>query len=145
LDRPAANEFMHKYILVLPDSEGPISGLVFHSRVPPSVEVDDVRGCGEIETSAAGFDREHEERDGIVLLELPYEILALLDRRLTMQQEATFPEHGAEERLERRRYLLELGEDQRLFLLFSNDLRDVAQTCELAAILLSPCAVAEPL
>ena len=104
-----------------------------------------MRGGGEIEPGAAGFDREHEERDAFVLLELAHQILALPDLRLAVQDEAGPPEHRAQERRQRRGRLLELGEDERLLLPGGDHLGDVAQTRELAAVLLGPGAVAEPL
>src|SRR6266545_6909786 len=141
----AANELAHEHILVLPDSERPVSGLVFHSRIPPTIEMDDMRGGGEIEPCPAGLDREHKERDALVLLKLAHQILALLDLGLAVQNKAGAPEHGAEECRQRRGRLLKLGEDERLLLPGAKHLRDVAQARELAAILLGPCAVAEPL
>ena len=81
----------------------------------------------------------------LVLLKLAHQFLALLDLRLAMQHEAGPPEHGAQERRQWRRRLLELGEDKRLLLPGGDHLRDVAQTCELAAVLLGPRTVAEPL
>src|SRR5258706_8525062 len=122
-------------ILSLPDSESPVGSLIFHCRVPPPVEMDDVRGCGEIEPGAASFEREHEERHVFVLLELAHKFLALLDLRLTVQDKAGPPEYRAKERRQRRRCLLELAEDQRLLLPGRNHLHDVAQTREFAAVL----------
>ena len=54
-------------------------------------------------------------------------------------------EHRAQERRQRRRRLLELGEDQRLLLPGGDLLGDIAQARELAAVLLGPGTVAEPL
>src|SRR5450432_3382747 len=48
-----ANEFMHKDILGLSDSESSISRLIFDGRVPPPVEMNDMRGSGEIKPCSA--------------------------------------------------------------------------------------------
>src|SRR3970040_1521683 len=40
--------------------------------------------------------------------------------------------------------LAELGEDQQLLLLCRDDLRDLAQACQLSAVTLSPRAIAKP-
>ena len=74
--------------LRLADAERAIGGLVLDRRVPPAIEVDDVRRGGEVEPGAAGLEREHEERHALVLLELPHERLALADRRLAVQHQA---------------------------------------------------------
>jgi len=44
---------MHKHILGLSDSEGSVGSLIFDSRIPPPVEMDDMRGRGEIRCVAA--------------------------------------------------------------------------------------------
>ncbi len=81
----------------------------------------------------------------LVLLELADQIFALFDLRFPMQDEAGPPEDRAEEGRQRRRRLLELSEDKRLLLPGGKDLRDIAQTRELAAVLLRPGTVAESL
>src|ERR1700678_1270255 len=141
----AADEFVDKHIPSLPDSESPVSGLVFHSRVPPPVEMDDMRGSGEIEPGAACLEGEHEKWDVFVLLELANKLLALPDLRLAVQDDAGPPKHGTQERRQRRRRLPELGKDQRLLLPGGDHFRDIPQTRQLAAVLLGPCTVAEPL
>src|SRR5262249_33564677 len=78
LHRAEADELMDKHVLGLPDAEGAVGRLVFHSRVPPPIEVDDVRSCGEIESRPAGLDGEHEERDALVLLKPRTRSLRLL-------------------------------------------------------------------
>src|SRR5260370_34049782 len=62
-----------------------------------------------------------------------------------MQNETWPPEYRTEKGRERRRCLAKLGEDQRFLLPSGNDFCDVAQAAELAAVLLTPCTVAEPL
>src|SRR5437899_2528923 len=51
----AANEFVNKNVAFLTDAEGAVGGLVFHRRVPPAVEVDDVAGLREIQSGAASL------------------------------------------------------------------------------------------
>ena len=85
---PRQTNFVHEHVLILPDSERAVSSLVFHSRIPPPVEMDHVRGGGEVKPGAAGFERKHEERDVFVLLELLHQIFSLLDRGPAMEDEA---------------------------------------------------------
>jgi hypothetical protein len=54
LDRAAAHERKHEHFPLLPDTERPVGGLVFHGRVPPAIEMDHVRRGGEIEPRAPG-------------------------------------------------------------------------------------------
>ena len=61
-DRAAADELVHQHVPLLADAEGAVGGLVLDGRVPPAVEVDDVRGRGQVQAGAAGLEREHEER-----------------------------------------------------------------------------------
>ena len=74
-----------------------------------------------------------------------HQLLALLHRRLAVQHQARPAEHRPEERRERRGHLAELGEDQHLLLPRGDHLGDLAQPRELAAVLLGPGAVAQPL
>src|SRR5260370_17452257 len=78
----ATNELVHKHILGLSDPEGTVGGLVFDSRIPPPVEMNDMRGRFEIEPGAACFDREHEERDGFAFLKFAHQFLSLLNLSL---------------------------------------------------------------
>ena len=49
---------MHLHASRLPDAEGPVGGLVLYRRVPPAIEVEHVRGRCEVESGAAGPQRE---------------------------------------------------------------------------------------
>src|SRR5215472_10239511 len=62
-----------------------------------------------------------------------------------MEHEARLPEHRSQERRKRSRRFLELAEDEDFLLPCSDDLREVAQTCELAAVTFGPYTLAEPL
>lgn len=54
-DGALADEFVDEDVLLLADAEGAIGGLIFDGGIPPTIEVDDVAGGGEIEAGAAGF------------------------------------------------------------------------------------------
>src|SRR5262249_51529087 len=140
----AADEFMHQDILLLPDSEGPIGGLILDRRVPPAVEMDDMGRRRQVEARSTGLEREHEERVLVALLKSANQSLALRDGRPAMQHEAGPAEDAGKECFERCGRLLELGEDEGLFLPARRHLGDIAQACELAAVRLDPGAVAKP-
>ena len=44
-------------VFILPNSVGSIGRLIFDGGIPPAIEVEDVRGGGEIEPCAACFER----------------------------------------------------------------------------------------
>ena len=62
LDRAAADELVDQDVALLADAEGPVGRLVLDRRVPPAVEMDDVRGGGQVQAGAARLEREDEER-----------------------------------------------------------------------------------
>src|SRR5262245_23836530 len=72
-------------------------------------------------------------------------MLALGHRRLAGQHDARPAEHATEECGKWCRRLLKLGEDQHLLLARSDLLGDCAQAGELAAVVLGPAPIAEPL
>ena len=61
LKRPGRDEEMHEHRLRLSDAVRPVRRLVLDRRIPPPVEVDDVRRLREIETKPARFQRQDEE------------------------------------------------------------------------------------
>ena len=65
--RPSADEFVDEDVAFLADTEGAVGGLVLDGRVPPAIEVDHVRGGGEIEagTLACATILLHRSRDRI--------------------------------------------------------------------------------
>src|SRR5215471_1197655 len=81
LDSTLANELVHQYVFGLSDAEGTVGGLVLNLRIPPPVEMDDMRGRREIEPGAARLGREYEERDALIVLEATHEVLSLLHLR----------------------------------------------------------------
>ena len=85
-------------LLRLADAEGAVGGLVLDGRIPPAVEVDHVRGGGQVEPGAAGLEREDEEGRALVLLEAADQLLPLAHRRAAVQHQAGAPEDLAEER-----------------------------------------------
>src|SRR5687767_2903853 len=101
---------MHENVVPLADAEGAVGGLVFDGGVPPAVEVDDVCGGGEVEPSAAGLEREDEERRAVVPLEGFDHLAAFGDGRAAVQDQAGFAEDGGEVIGQGGGDLLELGE-----------------------------------
>jgi len=104
-----------------------------------------VRCGGEVEPGAARLEREHEERHALVLLEAPHQVAAFSYRGAPVQHEPGAPEHRAEKSGERLGGLAELREHEDLFLLGGDDLGDLAQAREFAAVRLGPRGVAQPL
>ena len=145
LDGAATDELVDQHVLRLSDAERPVGGLVLDRRVPPAIEVHHVRGGREVEPRAAGLERQHEERHRLVFLEALDQLLALLHLGPAMQHQPGTAEHPAQERRERRGHLAELGEDERLFLPGRDHLQQLAQARPLAAVVLGPGAVAQPL
>src|SRR5208283_4077646 len=145
LDRATANEFVYEDIALLPDAEGAVGRLVFDGGVPPAVEMRDMRGGGQIEARPAGLERQDEERDGLVFLELFDELLAFADGGFAMQDQSRAREFRSEQSLQRRDDLLELGEDQELFLAAGDGLGDLHEATKFAAAFGVIRAVAEPL
>src|SRR5271156_111714 len=85
LDSAAADELMHENIARLPDPERPIGRLILDGWIPPTIEMHHMRGSGEIEAGAPGFQGKNEERSQLVVLEAPNQLLALRYRRAAMQ------------------------------------------------------------
>src|SRR5208283_1023508 len=44
-----AHEFVHEDVALLPDAEGAVGRLVLDRRIPPAVEMHDMRGGGQVE------------------------------------------------------------------------------------------------
>jgi hypothetical protein len=53
--RPSANQFVDQDVSFLSDAEGPVCRLILHRRVPPAVEMNDVRCGSQIQPRAACF------------------------------------------------------------------------------------------
>src|SRR5262249_49113225 len=96
LNGALADKLVHKHVPGLADPKGAFGGLVLNRRVPPPVEMDDMRGRGEIEPGTTRLEGQHEERNAIILLEAADEILSPLHLRLAVQHEARLPKHGAQ-------------------------------------------------
>jgi hypothetical protein len=62
--------------LILPDAVSPVRGLVFHSRVPPTVKVYHMIGSCQIETGAPGLKRQDHERNIVFSVKLLHQLLA---------------------------------------------------------------------
>src|SRR6266542_3626242 len=82
---------MDLYVSLLADAEGAISGLILHRRVPPAIEVEHVAGLSEVETGAAGFERQHEQsRPMRLILEPRHHAVARRGRGASVQEQ-NFP------------------------------------------------------
>src|SRR6202008_116054 len=84
LDRAAAYKLVHQHILALSDAERTVGRLVFNSGIPPAIEMDDVRGGGQVEPGSPGLERKHEERHILVLLKPAHQVLAFAHFSLAM-------------------------------------------------------------
>src|ERR1700730_17521618 len=72
-NRTTAYELVDEHIALLPDAEGAVGCLILHCRIPPSVEVNDMRGRREVQPGAAGLERENEKRRPVLALEIVYQ------------------------------------------------------------------------
>ena len=91
---PAAYERMHHHVLCLADSKCPVRGLVLDCRVPPAIEVNDMRSGGQIESGARGPERENKKPHVVVFLEAPHQRGTFLYRRLSVKDHAWTTEHS---------------------------------------------------
>src|ERR1035437_2714044 len=140
-----ADEFVDEDVLLLADAEGAVGRLVLDRRVPPEVEMHDMRRRREIKPRPAGLQRQNEKRNPLVLLEILNQRLAASDLRLAMQGQARPPENATQEGGERIDDLAKLGEPQHLFLAGGDHLGDLAQARPFAAIFFAPGLIGEPL
>src|SRR3984957_5904139 len=145
LDGALTDEFVHQNIPRLPDPERPIRCLILDGRIPPTIEMHHMRGGGEIETGASRFQRENEEWNQLVILEAPYQLLALRYRRAAVQNQPFPPKYVPEKRSNRLSRLAELREHEHLLLLGCDHLRELAQAGEFPALGFDPRRIAEPL
>ncbi len=120
---------------VLADPERAVRRLVLDRRVPPSVEVHDVRRRGQVQTDATRLQREHEERDEFVVLEGVDEFLPPADRGAAVEHEAGPPEDARERLGEWSRDLAELREHEDLLAAGGDLGDDLEEAQELAALL----------
>ena len=134
LDRPPADKLVHQHVAPLANAESAVGGLVLDGRVPPAVEMDHVRGGGQVQANAAGLQRQHEEGGAAVALELVDELLPSSDRRAPVQDQPGAAEYRREEPRQRLGHFPKLGEDQRLLLARRDLLADLPQPRELAAL-----------
>ena len=117
LDRPAADELVHQNVLLLPDAIGAVGGLVLDGRIPPAVEVDDVRRRGEVQAGAAGLELRLKNGGPRSSLELFNQCAAVLYTGVSaVEHQTRAAEHRGEIMLQRTGHLSKLGEDERLFL-----------------------------
>src|SRR5579871_1211903 len=86
--RADAYEFVNLHVLALADAEGAVGGLVLDGGVPPAIIVKHVIGRRQVESHAAGLQREDEEwRAAPFLLEtLHYAVAQLLGSAAVQEQ-----------------------------------------------------------
>jgi hypothetical protein len=98
---------------LLPDPECPVFGLFFHGRIPPAVKMNDMIGCGQIQSRATGFKGQHKIGDifGFVL-ERRDDLLSFADSGSAVKLNARAPEYGFKEIIERPHHFPKLGKDQ---------------------------------
>jgi hypothetical protein len=109
------DECVHHDIFLLANTEGSIGGLVFHRRIPPTIKVHDVIRCGQVQTDAASFERQHQKGNvGVPLLEGVDEGLALFHRHATVQDKTGPPEDASQEVVQSRGDFPELRKYERL-------------------------------
>src|SRR5450759_2520666 len=102
LERSLADELVHLDVLGLPNAGGAVGRLLLDRGIPPAIHVEDVRGAGQIESRAAGAQREHEERGRfLVFLEAPHHLGPRVPRDRAVQEEhlaaEAFLQRGHEE------------------------------------------------
>jgi hypothetical protein len=88
---------MDEDIALLADAEGAVGGLIFDGWIPPSIEVEDVTGGGQVEAGASGLEGKHKKRRSIVSLEIGDEGSAFFDWGPAVQDEAGPAEDAVEE------------------------------------------------
>ncbi len=130
---PATTKLVDEDVALLPDAEGAVGGLVLHGGIPPSVEMDHMRGGGEVQTRAARLQREHEEGRAVFALET----IDHFCRRFTAVPrggETAPAEDTGEMALERIGEFAELGENERLFPARGDFLAEFGETQEFRAV-----------
>ena len=81
-----AHEQPHNgHFLLLADPMRTIGCLIFHRRIPPGIQVKDVRGFGEIEPLAAGFETQQKNRRCAAFLEFMNQFFPGRSRRGAIQ------------------------------------------------------------
>src|SRR5687767_4917682 len=145
LQGTATNELVNQNVLRLPHTERTVRCLVFDGRVPPAVEMHDVRCRGQVKPGAAGLQGKHEEAYRLILLKAAHQILALLYLGIAMQYKSRAFEDGAEKISDRASHLAKLSEDEHLLLPGRHDFGNVSQPRPLATFTLFPRPVSQPL
>ena len=84
--RAGDDKFVHLDIAALPDPKGAIGCLIFHGRIPPAVEMEDMVGAGEIEASTTGAQTQDKDGGILGILKIHHHALALVSRRAPMEE-----------------------------------------------------------
>src|SRR5262249_15825521 len=113
LHSAAADVLVDLDVAGLTNPEGPIGRLVFNSRVPPAVIVEDFAGPGQIQSGAACLDRKDEcARTVRVGLKAIDHCLPRPNRRSTVQEQYLLTKGLLQILLDQFAHLNELSEDQ---------------------------------
>src|SRR5215218_5533571 len=88
LDGACCHDLVDLHGAPLADAVGTVGGLILHRRVPPTVEVDDVRRRSEVETGAPCLQRYQEQLRTVGLSEPLDHLVASSPAHATVQPEA---------------------------------------------------------
>src|SRR5256885_11362414 len=87
------DEFVHLYILFLPDTKGSIGCLIFHSGVPPTIKMKDMVSCRQVKAHAASLQgKDEQRRSTTVLLKALNHDIALLFGCAAMEKKHLAPQ-----------------------------------------------------
>ncbi|PKN04801.1 MAG: hypothetical protein CVU74_05070, partial [Deltaproteobacteria bacterium HGW-Deltaproteobacteria-9] len=125
-DATAANEFMGQHIAMLADPPGTVGRLIFHRRVPPAIEMDDMRGSSQVQPGAASFQRKNKKWALFIFLKALDQFAPLAYRRAAMQHQTFAPKDVTEKSCQRRRGFPELGEEGKWLRFTAAIIRDAA-------------------
>ena len=144
-DRAPGDELVDQHIASLADAERAVGRLVLNRRVPPAIEVNDVRSCRQVEPRTARLQRQDEERRPVLVLKTLHQQAAALDAGGAVQAKARPAEDRRQALRQRIDNLAELSENQRLLLPLSEFFANLRQPQEFAAVVWAKFAIAEKL
>ena len=143
-DGAFADKLVDHDVFVLSDAKSTVSGLVFDGRIPPSIEMDDMVGGGEVKSSAAGFDGENHEGRAVVGLESIDQALALFaDANAAVQMKAGLAKDGGQVFGDGCDGFLILSKDKQAAIGVGDLLSEFAEHLDFAAVGGAPRAIAK--
>ena len=125
---------MNQHVAFLANTIGSVGCLIFHRRIPPAVEVDHMRSSGQVQSRAAGFDRDYKKRYVVLLLKSFHQIFSLRHRYAAVQYQSRFSKLRRKKLRQRFAHRLKLSEHQHLFLTIADRFTDIAKTQKFAAL-----------